>query len=338
MSELAFAMFGAGFWSQYQLAAWQELRSARCIAICDPIRSKAEALAERFGIPNVCEAADELFESNSPDFIDIVTNVETHAELVSLALSQRTPVICQKPMAPTLKSARVLVAEAQTAGVPFLIHENWRWQTPLRKLEEILASGELGDIVRARIDYANSFPVFDNQPFLKELEQFILTDIGTHILDTARFLFGEARNLYCQTRQMRSDIRGEDVATVILETDHDLTVTCNMSYASRWEHDRFPQTLVTVEGTRGGASLCLDYKIRVFGDQPRTIDATPQRYDWADPAYDLIHASIVDCHRNLLSEIEGTGKAETAAADNLRTLELVFASYESAATKSVVRL
>ena len=45
---------------------------------------------------------------------------------------------------------------------------------------------------RARVTYSNSFPVFDNQPFLKELEQFILTDIGTHILDTARMLFGEA--------------------------------------------------------------------------------------------------------------------------------------------------
>lgn len=50
---------------------------------------------------------------------------------------------------------------------------------------------------RARIDYANSFPVFDNQPALKKLEQFILADIGTHILDVSRFLFGEATELFC---------------------------------------------------------------------------------------------------------------------------------------------
>ncbi len=71
--------------------------------------------------------------------------------------------------------------------------------------------------MRARIDYANSFPVFDNQPFLKELDHFILTDIGTHILDVARFLFGEASSVRCQTRRMRRDIAGEDVATVMME-------------------------------------------------------------------------------------------------------------------------
>jgi D-apiose dehydrogenase len=62
----------------------------------------------------------------------------------------------------------------------------------------------------------SGFPVFNNQPFLKELEQFILTDLGSHTLDTARFLFGEASSLYCQTRRIHADIRGEDVATIMM--------------------------------------------------------------------------------------------------------------------------
>ncbi len=95
-----------------------------------------------------------------------------------------------------------MVNACRSAGVPLLVHENWRWQAPLRAVKHVLDSGRLGTIVRGRIDYANSFPVFDNQPFLKELEQFILTDIGTHILDVARFLWGEADELYCVTRQI----------------------------------------------------------------------------------------------------------------------------------------
>ena len=53
-------------------------------------------------------------------------------------------------------------------------------------------------------------------------------------------------------------------------------------------------------------------------------------YSWADPSYALIHSSIVDCHRNLVDGLIGKGKAETTGEDNLRTLELVFGSYESA--------
>ena len=50
---------------------------------------------------------------------------------------------------------------------------------------------------RGHIFYCNSFPAFEMQPFLKDLDQFILTDIGSHILDVARYLFGEARTDYC---------------------------------------------------------------------------------------------------------------------------------------------
>ncbi len=46
----------------------------------------------------------------------------------------------------------------------------------------------------------------------------------------------------------------------------DLTVTCNMSYASKWEFDRFPETFVAVEGTRGGVSLGTDYRLTIITD------------------------------------------------------------------------
>ncbi len=182
------------------------------------------------------------------------------------------------------------------AGI-LLIHDTFSWQLSLRRLMAILDAGHCGRLVRARIDYANSFPVFDNQPVLKELKQFILTDIGTHILDVARFLFGEATELYCQTRQMRDDIAGEDVATVLMRMREGVTVTCNMSYASRWEFDCFPQTMVAVEGTKGGVSLGKDYELRLVNDRGSSSERVQlPHYAWVDPAYELVHASIVACH------------------------------------------
>ncbi len=338
MSPLRMALLGAGFWARYQLAAWQELPAVRCVAVCDPVRAKALRLAEEFGIPHVAENAETLLAEHPLDFVDIVSDVSSHELLVALAARHGLPAICQKPLAPSLEAARRMAQQMNEAGVPLLVHENWRWQAPLRQLKSLLTPDRLGSPVRARIDYANSFPVFANQPFLKELSQFILTDIGTHILDVARFLFGEATELYCQTRRMRDDIAGEDVATVVMRMENDVTVTCNLSYASRWELDLFPQTMVAVEGTRGGVSLGAGYELKTYDDrgtQVRRVDI-PQ-YQWAEPDYALIHASIVDCHRHLLSALEKQHPAETTAEDNLRTLELVYGAYESADTGRVVR-
>ena len=85
----------------------------------------------------------------------------------------------------------------------------------------------------------SGFDVFANQPFLAALEQFILTDIGSHILDVARFLFGEASQLYCQTRRVHRHIKGEDVATVLMTMQDGMLVTCNMAYAGNWVNRQF---------------------------------------------------------------------------------------------------
>jgi hypothetical protein len=157
-----------------------------------------------------------------------------------------------------------MVHACRAAGVPLLINENWRWQAPLRELKRILDTGEIGTPFRARLDMISGFPVFRNQPFLRELDRFILMDLGSHILDVARFLFGEATSLYCQTHKVHSDIEGEDVATVMLHMGGKTTVVVEMAYAENpLERECFPQTLVFVEGDKGSLELGTDYWLKI---------------------------------------------------------------------------
>ena len=260
--------------------------------------------------------------------------MHTHAQFAQIAASHGLAVICQKPLAPDLKTAGQMIRQCQEAGVPLLVHENWRWQHPLRELKRAIGDPELGPVHRARITYSNSFPVFDNQPFLRDLEQFILMDIGTHILDTARFLFGEAQSLYCLTGRVNQGIRGEDVATVMMTMDGGATVTCEMSYSSPVEHDRFPETFALVECARGSVELGPDYWLRVTRPGQGTLArrCPPPFYEWADPRYAVVHASIPSCCVDLLHSLRTGEPAETSAEDNLKTLRLVFGAHASAAT------
>ncbi|MBI4663822.1 MAG: Gfo/Idh/MocA family oxidoreductase [Verrucomicrobia bacterium] len=338
MSESCFAIFGAGFWARFQLAAWQELEGARCVAIYNRTRAKAEALAQPLGDTRVYDDPEDLLLHERVDFIDIITDVASHVPLVHLAARYKIPVICQKPMAPSLAAAKQMVEACRRAGVPFFIHENFRWQTPIRQLKRVLEEGHIGRPFRARIDMISGFPVFKNQPFLRELDQFILTDLGTHTLDVARFLFGEAERMCCHTQRIHPDIKGEDVATVMMRMDSGATVLVEMAYAeNHLEHEQFPETLIFVEGEKGSAELAPDYWIRVTtknGTHARRYP--PPRYAWADPAYDVVHASIVPCLDNLLAALQGKADAETTGADNLKTLELVFGAYESSSKNRVM--
>lgn len=351
MQKLKFAVIGTGFWANYQLPAWFELEHVELVALCNRTRARADEFARRFNVPHVYDDVDELLDrhrtggpADKLDFVDIITDVDTHLYFTTKAAEHKLDVICQKPMGPSLEAAQQMVTVCREQGVRLYIHENFRWQTPIRQLKAVLDSGVIGQPFRATVSFCSAFPVFDNQPFLAELEQFILTDIGSHVLDVCRFLFGEARSLYCQTARVNPTIRGEDVATVLMTMQSGLVCHAAMSYASILEYEVFPQTLVTVEGVAGSVVLTRDFQIRITTRNAtgqlhtQAQVATPPMYDWADPAYALVHASIVDCNRNLLTDLRGLGGAETTGADNFETIRLVYAAYDSAKRNEVVWL
>jgi predicted dehydrogenase len=338
MSRLRFGIAGAGFWTPFQLNGWLEVAGLECVAIANRTRSRAEALAARFSIPHVFDSPEEMLAAGGLDFLDIVTSVDTHPGLVALAARHGVPVVCQKPMAPSLEQAEAMVQSCAQAAVPLLINENWRWQAPIRELKRILDAGTIGSPFRARISFITGFPVFDNQPFLRQLPEFILTDLGSHLLDVARFLFGEVANLFCHTQRVHPEIAGEDAATILLRSERGASVLVEMAYAENYiEDDAFPQTRIFIEGSNGSLELLHGFRIHVTTSSgTEKLHVPPPRFAWADPRYEIVHSSIVPCQRNLADALRGESPAETTGEDNLRTVRLVFAAYESARTGGAV--
>ena len=340
IKKLRFAIIGCGFWARYQLPAWLELGGATPVALYNRTISKAQELAKQFcPAANCYDNAEALFANEQLDFVDIITDVDTHEPFTLLAVKYGVPVICQKPMAPTLPLAKKMLTACNDASIPFYIHENFRWQAPIRRLKQLMNGGVIGKPFKARVSFCSAFPVFDNQPFLAELDQFIITDIGSHILDVCRFLFGEADTLYCQTHSINPTIQGEDVANVLMKMSNGISCYAEMSYASILAQESFPQTYVLMEGEKGSIQLTNNYEISITTREQTTVEkAAPTMYSWVDPEYALVHSSIVDCNRNILQNLQGIAKAETTGTDNFETVRLVHAAYTSAKNNQLIDL
>jgi hypothetical protein len=94
-----------------------------------------------------------------------------------------------------------------------------------------------------------------------------------------------------------------------------------------------------IEAAGGSVELAREFSLRVTDAKGTFARRCPSpTYRWADPDYALVHASIVECHRNLRNGLLGTEAAETTGVDNLRTLELVFGAYESAQRGAMVAI
>jgi len=339
MERLKFAILGCGFWSQFQLGAWQELDGTECVALYNRTLSKADDLAKRFGIPHTYDDAEEMMQKEELDFVDIITDVDTHSKFVELAARHRKHVICQKPMAPSFSVAKKMLQVTRDAGVNFYVHENYRWQPQIRRIKQILDSGVIGKPFRCNSFWNTAFPLFETQPFLATLEQFALTDQGSHQFDVLRYLFGEADTIFTQIQTINPVIKGEDVATSLLRMKNGMVCVQQISFSSPLEKEVFPQVLMLVEGDKGSVRLDPDYNFAITSGNKTTYERmTMQKYHWQTERLEPEPPAIVACNNDILQDLLENRKAETSAEDNFETVRLVWAAYESARTGKNIRI
>ncbi|MBM3459495.1 MAG: Gfo/Idh/MocA family oxidoreductase [Armatimonadetes bacterium] len=330
-------LIGCGFFARHHLNGWQAVRGADLVAVCDREEQKARAAAAEWGVPACYSDPEELLDREQPDFVDVVTQPATHRALVELAASRGIPVICQKPMAFELEEARAMVAACAAAGVPFMVHENFRWQSPMRIARA--AVGEIGPLSFGRISWRIGEDIYGNQPYLAREPKLVLADMGVHCLDLARFFLGEFTRLYGQTVHSDPRVVGEDQATVLLRAESGASCVVELSYFSLQAEELFPQTLVYLEGRDGSVSLGAGFELAVrVREQVRRDRVPPPVHPWSVPPFEAIQDSVLNIQQHWTDCLRSGSPPETSGADNLRTLELVEAAYRSAESGTVVEV
>lgn len=333
------ALIGCGFFATNHLNAWRDVEGATIVALCDMDAARLGATGAAFGIDRLYADAARMFAEERPDFVDIATTVGSHRALVEMAAHHKVPAICQKPFAATLADAQAMVAACARVGVPLMVHENFRWQTPILAVRRVIRSGRIGTPFWGRISFRSAYDVFSGQPYLTQGERFIIEDLGIHILDVARCLLGEVASVTTRTRRVNPAIRGEDVATMLLGHEGEITSVVDCSYATRLEKEPFPETLVEIDGSGGSLRLRQGYRLTVVDrGGTATMDVAPPLLPWAARPWHNIQESVLNIQRHWVECLRAGREPATSGRDNLQTLALVQASYESAATGQTIRL
>lgn len=327
-----FAVIGCGFWAQVQLNAWAMIEDVELVAVCDVDEARAREAAAAFGASRAYADAAAMLAAESLDFVDIVTTPPSHRPLVELAAQHGVDVICQKPLAWSMADAAAMVAACQQAGVRFMVHENWRWQSPIRALKRLLDDNTIGRPFFGRVSFRSDFDPFSGQPWLRQTPRFVIVETGTHMLDVARFLMGDPVRLFATAGRQNPTIQGEDVATILLAWP-DATCLVDLSFATPTSHELFPQTLITLEGPHGVLMLDEDYRLRIIRPGVVETRALPQPgHPWTSRPWHVMQDSALHLQRHWVECLRTGRELETSGVDNLKTLELVFGAYASVET------
>jgi predicted dehydrogenase len=326
------AVIGCGFFAQNQLHAWCDINGVEVVAICDLDPERLAHTASKFGIARAYRDAHDMFKDGGFDVVDIATTVGSHRTLVEMAARAGVHVICQKPFALNLADARAMVDAVNSTGKVLMVHENFRWQSAVRRVIDIVRSGVIGDPFFGRVSFRSGYDVFSGQPYLAEGERFIIEDLGIHALDIARALFGDVAYLSATTKRVNANIRGEDVATILMEHVSGVTSIVDCSYATRRTVEAFPETVLEIDGALGTVRLDLNYQMTIdVGGASRTVDVAPPLLEWAERPWHNIQESVLLIQKHFVDCLEQGDDPETNGHDNVKTFALVEAAYRSAA-------
>ncbi len=333
------ALIGCGFFARNHMHGWTAAEGAEIVAVCDLDRAKAEGFARDFGVSRVYTDAEAMLAEERPDFVDIATTVPSHRPLVELVVGRGAAAICQKPFAETYADGAAMVAAAERAGVPLIVHENFRWQRPFLELSERIARGDIGRVQFLRLSFRHGFDVYANQPYLIDEPHLALMDVGLHLFDVARVLAGDVTSVFCRTQRLNPILTGEDAFLASLAHEGGAVSSVDCSFFSRIAPEPFPETIAWVEGESGTLELGFDYRLRVHkGGEVEEVHVDPPVPDWGARPWHAVQDSVMGFERHVVEVLAGRAEPQPSGAHNLRTLAMTLAAYRSAATGQSVDL
>lgn len=201
---LNIGLIGYGFMGRAHSNAWRQAprffglpAELRLSTICGRDRQLVQQAARRLGWQNVATNWRQVVADRTIDIIDICTPNDSHCEIAIAAARAGKAILCEKPLACSVKEAEQMAAAVRKAGVANMVCHNYRRAPAIALVRKMIRSRRLGgQIFHFRARYAQDWLLDADVPLLWRLQASragsgALGDLLSHVIDLARYLIGE---------------------------------------------------------------------------------------------------------------------------------------------------
>jgi predicted dehydrogenase len=278
---------GLGFMGVMHIKAYQRIRQARLVAVCDPVRQPVKGVLKDPG-GNVGDATpvrlnmqevrayrelSEFLANPEIDLVDICVPTHLHPPVAAAALSSGKNVLCEKPLARTSAQAHEIAEAASRAKGFFMpamcmrFWPGWSWLKPL------MAEKKYGEVLAARFRRIAEPPGWGRENYFKGAQSGgALLDLHIHDTDFVQFCFGRPEKVFSSGLSKFSGAVDHVVTQyqfksgVLVSAEGSWLVTpgggFNMAYTVHFE-----KAMIDYDFARGAEAL----KVFEAGRRPRVI-------------------------------------------------------------------
>lgn len=197
-------LIGAGFMGKAHSLAYAAMPMFFWPAPAVPVRKViadisddlAADAAARYGFESSTSDWRRIIDDPDIDIVDIATPNNAHAEIAIAAAEAGKHIICEKPLARTTDESRAMYEAVRGAGIVHMVAFNYRRTPAVALAKRYLDEGAIGRVLNFRGTYLQDWSADPNGPLSWRFQSAVagsgaLGDIGTHVMDLARYLVGE---------------------------------------------------------------------------------------------------------------------------------------------------
>lgn len=198
--RIGYAVIGLGRIAAHFLEGTRNSAQSKITALVSGHRDKAERIAAQYGVPTGSIYSYEDFgriaSNRAVEAVYVALPNSMHAEYTIRAAKAGKHVLCEKPLAMTVREAAAMLEAVKKAGVVHMICHNYRRIPAIAQAKKMIAAGDLGRIFHYRARYLQDWIVDPEVPLVWRFQGKIAGsgaqgDINAHIIDLARYLVGE---------------------------------------------------------------------------------------------------------------------------------------------------
>lgn len=280
---------------------------------------------------NVYEDYHKLLSTEEIDILSISTKIENHHEIVLEATRYHIPVIiCEKPIALSLKIASTMIKECINNNILLMINHERRFASDYHFVKELINKGDIGELVSIRGNILTGSPK-SGTSYKSEGGGPLLHD-GTHLIDIIRFLTDSEIDWVFANMTSNPSIQVEETITGILKLKNG--VNCFIEAGGKRNYFSFELDIHATEGRivigNGILKLFKAKKSQYYTGFNDLIEQNIPSFQYKPQFINEINSVV----QYLDSGIKPTSTGE----DAYKALEIIFALYKSAIEKSKITL
>jgi predicted dehydrogenase len=342
--QVRVGLVGSQFVSTIHAESLRQCSAAEIVAVASPTKSRAQAFAEKFGIPRLFTDYREMLALPELDLVVIGAPNDLHCPITLAAAAAGKHVVCEKPLCLNLAEADQMVAACRRFGVKLMYAEELCFAPKYVRLKQLLDSEALGEPTLIKQSEKHSGPHADHFWDVTRSGGGVTMDMGCHAVEFFRWMLGrqiKIRSVYAQmSTQVHGDkTRGDDNSIIVLEFENGCVAMAEES----WTKPGGMDDRAEVYGTKGVAyaDLLRGNSIETYSNvgYNYAVEKAELTTGWSFAIYEeawnygfpqeMVH--FVDCVAN-------DKPPAVTGEDGRAVLEAIFAAYQSAATGCKVPL